>query len=152
MGQHHSGATFLQRAWWGEGPAAMIRHVGMATDRGGGRRTKVVSPQDIADEFEGKLRKLMLDVIRRLERTGGATWFAEPVDAKEVPDYYTLIEVPMDLATLRKVRRFRVAVCTFPLLLCVRALPSHLLAVVSVCFFAVCEWMVFDPRARTHRH
>ena len=57
----------------------------------------------LRDQEEATLRELRLflrDVVSKLGRDRKFSIFTKPVDEEEVPDYYQIIENPMDLASM----------------------------------------------------
>jgi histone acetyltransferase len=48
------------------------------------------------------LKTELLQIVRRIEDQQFAWPFREPVDINEVPDYLTVIKVPMDLSLIEK--------------------------------------------------
>ncbi|XP_033759788.1 LOW QUALITY PROTEIN: BRCA2-interacting transcriptional repressor EMSY-like [Pecten maximus] len=64
------------------------------------------------NQVQGSWIRSCIGLIQRVSRYRGlnrekgdlnaASWFTEPVDRSEVPDYYTIIKHPMDFGTIRK--------------------------------------------------
>jgi hypothetical protein len=61
----------------------------------GNPRDDAISPEDQEHQTQ------MLEVIQTLSSTPAFHIFLEPVRIEDVPDYYDIIEYPMDLATMR---------------------------------------------------
>ncbi|KAK2141441.1 hypothetical protein LSH36_1097g00005 [Paralvinella palmiformis] len=73
-------------------------------------------PPPAADEIHSPTQanwtKTAASVLQKVMRVRGAykekgemnaaSWFTQPVDAREVPDYYEIIENPMDFATIKR--------------------------------------------------
>ncbi|OWF47165.1 BRCA2-interacting transcriptional repressor EMSY-like [Mizuhopecten yessoensis] len=85
----------------------------MASLRMSKRKRKAPSNIDETPaQNQGSWIRSCIGLIQRVSRYRGlnrekgdlnaASWFTEPVDRSEVPDYYTIIKSPMDFGTIRK--------------------------------------------------
>ncbi|KAH7301603.1 hypothetical protein KP509_23G034300 [Ceratopteris richardii] len=61
--------------------------------------SKVSKGSSIASASGKKVLRRVLDKLQKIDTFGT---FSEPVDAKEVPDYYEIIKEPMDFGTMRR--------------------------------------------------
>ncbi|ERN01460.1 hypothetical protein AMTRI_Chr03g147880 [Amborella trichopoda] len=78
-----------------------LREAGWTPDQWGHTRFRAFSPAEIPNHRQ-QLNSFMRSLHKVLSEHADAWPFKEPVDARDVPDYYDVIKDPMDLRTMSK--------------------------------------------------
>ncbi|KAL8029096.1 hypothetical protein ABFX02_14G205900 [Erythranthe guttata] len=79
-----------------------LREAGWTTEQYGHSRFKTVTLSTDATSHQKSLTAFMRSLIKAMHDHPDAWPFKEPVDARDVPDYYEIIKDPMDLKTMSK--------------------------------------------------
>ncbi|KAI3460921.1 hypothetical protein Pfo_017584 [Paulownia fortunei] len=79
-----------------------LREAGWTPDQYGHSRFKTVNSSTDAASHQKSLAAFMRSLIKAMHDHPDAWPFKEPVDARDVPDYYDIIKDPMDLKTMSK--------------------------------------------------
>ncbi|KAK4441629.1 Histone acetyltransferase GCN5 [Sesamum alatum] len=79
-----------------------LREAGWTPDQYGHSRFKTVNSSTDAASHQKSLTAFMRSLIKAMHDHPDAWPFKEPVDARDVPDYYDIIKDPMDLKTMSK--------------------------------------------------
>ncbi|KZV30405.1 hypothetical protein F511_20681 [Dorcoceras hygrometricum] len=79
-----------------------LREAGWSPDQYGHSRFKTVTSSSDAASLQKSLTAFMRALLKAMHDHPDAWPFKEPVDARDVPDYYDIIKDPMDLKTMSK--------------------------------------------------
>ncbi|KAM7496029.1 hypothetical protein LguiA_020443 [Lonicera macranthoides] len=79
-----------------------LREAGWTPDQWGHSRFKTVNASADSISNQKSLTAFMRSLIKAMQDHPDAWPFKDPVDAREVPDYYDIIRDPMDLKTMSK--------------------------------------------------
>ncbi|XP_075492358.1 histone acetyltransferase GCN5 isoform X2 [Primulina tabacum] len=79
-----------------------LREAGWSPDEYGHSRFKTVTSSSDAASLQKSLTAFMRSLLKAMYDHPDAWPFKEPVDARDVPDYYDIIKDPMDLKTMSK--------------------------------------------------
>ncbi|XP_075492357.1 histone acetyltransferase GCN5 isoform X1 [Primulina tabacum] len=80
-----------------------LREAGWSPDEYGHSRFKTVTSSSDAASLQKSLTAFMRSLLKQAMYDHPDAWpFKEPVDARDVPDYYDIIKDPMDLKTMSK--------------------------------------------------
>ncbi|KAL6527666.1 DeSI-like protein hag1 [Orobanche minor] len=79
-----------------------LREAGWTADQYGHSRFKIVNSSADAALHQKSLTAFMRSLIKAMHDHPDAWPFKEPVDSRDVPDYYEIIKDPMDLKTMSK--------------------------------------------------
>ncbi|KAL6499527.1 DeSI-like protein hag1 [Orobanche gracilis] len=79
-----------------------LREAGWTADQYGHSRFKIVNSSADAASHQKSLTAFMRSLIKAMHDHPDAWPFKEPVDSRDVPDYYEIIKDPMDLKTMSK--------------------------------------------------
>ncbi|KAL4604695.1 hypothetical protein ACB092_10G208500 [Castanea dentata] len=79
-----------------------LREAGWTPDQWGHSRFRIVSASTDSATHQKHLTAFMRSLLKSLNDHVDAWPFKEPVDARDVPDYYDIIKDPMDLKTMSK--------------------------------------------------
>ncbi|KAL7084251.1 hypothetical protein ACP275_14G213500 [Erythranthe tilingii] len=79
-----------------------LREAGWTTEQYGHSRFKTVTLSTDTTSHQKSLTAFMRSLIKAMHDHPDAWPFKEPVDARDVPDYYEIIKDPMDLKTMSK--------------------------------------------------
>ncbi|KAL0437415.1 UNVERIFIED_CONTAM: Histone acetyltransferase GCN5, partial [Sesamum radiatum] len=80
----------------------LFGEAGWTPDQYGHSRFKTVNSSTDAASHQKSLTAFMRSLIKAMQDHPDAWPFKEPVDARDVPDYYDIIKDPMDLKTMSK--------------------------------------------------
>ncbi|EHA8589557.1 putative Histone acetyltransferase GCN5 [Cocos nucifera] len=78
-----------------------LREAGWTPDQWGHSKFKTANATDSV-AYRQQLNVLMRSLLKMMNEHPDAWPFREPVDARDVPDYYDIIKDPMDLRTMSK--------------------------------------------------
>ncbi|XP_051120582.1 histone acetyltransferase GCN5 [Andrographis paniculata] len=79
-----------------------LREAGWTPDQYGHSRFKTINSSSEAGSHLKSLTAFMRSLVKAMNDHPDAWPFKEPVDARDVPDYYDIIKDPMDLKTMSK--------------------------------------------------
>ncbi|GFP81968.1 histone acetyltransferase gcn5 [Phtheirospermum japonicum] len=79
-----------------------LREAGWTPDQYGHSRFKIVNSSTDAASHQKSLTAFMRSLIKAMHDHPDSWPFKDPVDARDVPDYYEIIKDPMDLKTMSK--------------------------------------------------
>jgi hypothetical protein len=71
-------------------------------ENGSGSQTFGGTPKPAKKLKAKPLKEVLAKVLPQLQRRDLYQFFALPVEAREVPEYYTVIQSPMDFSTMEK--------------------------------------------------
>ncbi|KAL3626067.1 DeSI-like protein hag1 [Castilleja foliolosa] len=79
-----------------------LREAGWTPDQYGHSRFKIVNSSTDAASHQKSLTAFMRSLIKAMHDHPDSWPFKDPVDARDVPDYYDIVKDPMDLKTMSK--------------------------------------------------
>ncbi|KAK6940751.1 Bromodomain [Dillenia turbinata] len=79
-----------------------LREAGWTPDQWGYSRFRIVNASADSASYQKALTTFMRSLLKSMHEHPDAWPFREPVDARDVPDYYDIIKDPIDLKTMSK--------------------------------------------------